>query len=124
MRGGGRVQIALRVDALGPLVVAQAGASDVDVQGQVAVLPPVAEQAEQRVAERLPEVPVEVRVDQGIQRGVEVADPEQDRDDDIGHLAHGACHGEGVPVKFKNIINIINIKKMQSFILILCISYG
>jgi len=97
VRGRRRVEVALRVDALRPLVVAQAGAPDVDVQRQVAVLPPVAEQAEQRVAERLPEVPVEVRVDQRVQRRVEVPDPEQDRHDDVRHLAHLAGHGERVP---------------------------
>lgn len=66
MRGRCRVKVALRVDALRALVVAQAGAPDVDVQRQVAILPPIAEQAEQRVAERLPEVAVEVRVDQRV----------------------------------------------------------
>lgn len=66
MRGRCRVKVALRVDALRPLVVAQAGAPDVDVQRQVAILPPIAEQAEQRVAERLPEVAVKVRVDQRV----------------------------------------------------------
>lgn len=66
MRGRCRVEVALRVDALRPLVVAQAGAPDVDVQRQVAILPPIAEQTEQRVAERLPEVAVEVRVDQRV----------------------------------------------------------
>lgn len=105
MRGRRRVEVALRVDALRPLVVTQAGAPDVDVQRQVAVLPPVAEQAEQRVAEGLPEVSVKVGVDERVQRGVKVADPEQDRDHNIRHLARPAGHGERVPAKAHQGIN-------------------
>lgn len=41
----------------------------------------------QRVPERFPEVPVEVSVDERIQRRVEVADPEEHRDD---HVRAGA----------------------------------
>ena len=45
---------------------------------------PAAEDAEQRVAERLAELAVEIGVDQWIQRRVEVADPEEHFDDDVG----------------------------------------
>lgn len=47
---------------------------------------PAAERAEralQGVLEGLPEVPVEVGVDEGIQGRIGVADPEQDRHDDV-----------------------------------------
>lgn len=103
MRGRGRVEIALRVDALGALIVAQTGASYVNVEWHMPVLPPVAEQTEQRVAEGLSEVPIEVRIDQRIERGIEVANPEEYGDHNIWHLAGITGHGERVPASTRKI---------------------
>lgn len=78
-----RLQVVLRVDALGAALVAQTGPAHVQLQRVALAAPPRAEDALQRAAERLPEVAIEVRVDERIQRGVEVADPEQDGDHDV-----------------------------------------
>lgn len=75
------LQVGLRVDGLGAVVVPEAGPAQ--VQGvQVGRRPPAeaAERALKGVLEGLSEVPVEVGVDERVQGGVEVADPE-DRDD-------------------------------------------
>lgn len=71
-----RSEVVLRVDAPRSAVVSQAGPPHVDVQRGRFPAPPRAEHAVQRVSERFPEVPVEVGVDQRVQRRVEVADPE------------------------------------------------
>lgn len=71
-----RPQVVLRVDAPRPAVVPQAGPPHVDVQRGRLPAPPRAEHAVQRVSECFPKVPVEVGVDQRVQRRVEVADPE------------------------------------------------
>lgn len=44
---------------------------------------PAREHALQRVFERLPEVSIEVRVDQWIQHRIEISDPEQDNHHDV-----------------------------------------
>lgn len=75
------LQVGLRVDGLGAVVIPETGPAQ--VQGvQVGRRPPAeaAERALQGVLEGLSEVPVEVSVDERVQGGVEVADPE-DRDD-------------------------------------------
>ena len=50
----------------------------------------------ERVLKRLPEIPIEIGVDERIQGGVEVADPEEHGDQDIGasagRLAEGRNH--------------------------------
>ena len=48
---------------------------------------PSAKHADERVAEGFPEVFVEVGVNQRVEGGVEVADPEEDLDDDVGTVA-------------------------------------
>lgn len=48
-----------------------------------ALLGPAGEHALQCVLERLPEVTIEVRVDQRVQHRVKVADPEQNDDYDV-----------------------------------------
>ena len=60
--------------------------------GRLALVPAAAaEDTEQRVAERLPEVFVEVGVDKRVQRRVEVTDPEEYLHDDIGTVARFAA---------------------------------
>lgn len=57
----------------------------------------------QRVPERLPEVAVEVCVDQRIKRGVGVADPEQKRNDDVRRSARiAAQRGRQIPTNYRN----------------------
>lgn len=57
----------------------------------------------QGVPERLPEVAVEVCVDQRIERGVRVADPEQKRDDDVRRSARIAAQsGRQIPTNYRN----------------------
>lgn len=71
------LEVGLRVDAAGAVVIPQAGPPH--VQGvQVGGRAPAqaAEGALQGVAERLPELAVEVGVDKGVQGRVEVANPE------------------------------------------------
>lgn len=88
-----RPQVALRVDTFRPAVVPQAGPPHVNVQRGRFAAPPRAEHAVQRVAERFPEVPIEVRVNQRIQRGVEVADPKHEDDHNVrvGTLVAERC---------------------------------
>jgi len=86
---------------------------DVDVvgsSGDAAVVPRLlsvarraagAEQTRQRLGERVSEVTVEIRVDSRVEHGVEVADPEEYADDDVGnrtHVAAAQC-GDDVPGK-------------------------
>jgi hypothetical protein len=52
----------------------------------------------QRVLERLSEVPVEVRVDDGIQRGIRVADPEENGDEDVGRGTRVAQRCRQIPI--------------------------
>lgn len=68
MRGRVRVQVTFRVDTLGTLIVAQTRASYIDVEWHMAILPPVAEQTEQSVAESLSEITIEIGINQWIER--------------------------------------------------------
>lgn len=116
MRWSCRVQIALRVDALGPLIVAETRTTYVNVQRHVTILPPVAEQAQQCVAERLTEIAIEVGIDQRIQCRVEVANPEEYGDHNVRHLTPVAGHGERVPAKdIETYKNSRCINKFQAF---------
>lgn len=72
------VEVRLGEDAARALVVVQRGAAHVErVQVGRRPLAQTAERPLQRVLERLPEVAVEVGVDQRVQRRVGVAHPEQ-----------------------------------------------
>ena len=87
----------------------------VQLRGRVAVhevllpvrLAKIADRAErhaaalQRLSERRPEVPVEVRVDERIQRAVEVAHPKHHRHHRIAALAAVAQGRDDVPVEEK-----------------------
>lgn len=89
-------QIVFGVDAFGACIVAQAGASYVDVERQTAIPPPVAEETLQRVAECLAELAVEVSVYEWVERGVEVADPEEYCDHNV-RRGQVTQTGDGVP---------------------------
>uniref|UniRef100_A0A182QBX4 Uncharacterized protein n=1 Tax=Anopheles farauti TaxID=69004 RepID=A0A182QBX4_9DIPT len=62
-----------------------------------AALDEAGQQGLKRVSERFPEVSVEVGVDERVERRVEVADPEQYRDDDIGTRASIAAQRSDNP---------------------------
>lgn len=78
------LQVRLRVDTARALVVSQRVTPHVQgVQVGRRTSTQAAEGALQRVLKRLPEVPIEVSVDERVQRWVEVADPEEESDDDV-----------------------------------------
>lgn len=62
MRGRIRVQVTFRIDTFSTLM------SYIDVEWHMAILPPVAEQAEQSVAESLSEITIEIGINQWIER--------------------------------------------------------
>ena len=66
---------------------------------RIALATSVAQHARQNRPERISEISVEVRVDDGIQRGVEVADPEEQRLDQRGRDARVADADDEVPAE-------------------------
>lgn len=59
------------------------------------VVPGTAPEPSQRLLERLAKVRPEVGVDEGVEGGVEVADPEEGGDDGLGARAAIATYGDG-----------------------------
>lgn len=110
MMGAARfsLQIVLRVDAFRTTLVPQTGTTHVQLHRVAVATPPRAEDALQRAAERLPEVPIEIRIDERIEGGIEVANPEQDGNDNVrtGAQLFAAQRHRDIPVNMTKVMRI------------------
>lgn len=95
------IQIAFGVNTFGTIVVAHTAPSHIHIESHVPITPPIAEQTLKGISKCLSEVTIEISVDEWIQGGIEIANPEENGHHNIRYFTDVTKCGNGIPVKIK-----------------------